>query len=361
MKRILLFGLTIASFGMLSAQIVITTADMPNAGDSVRVSYTTTTGSVDYTLTDTNFVWDFSSLTATGQERIEFNAATAFPFNFFSDFGVTNLTPDSLPGIGSLPTDFTDYYKATNTTYHQVGISFTFAPIGSFAIPVIFSAPDYIYRFPVAYGNRDTSDAAYSLTLPGIGFIGQDKHRENYVDGWGTLITPLDTYQVVRVRSVVNAIDTISLDTTNQTGFSIPRPTEVQYKWLSPGVKYPVLEVDCQVILNAEVISAVRYQDSLRDSLFQVAVPSISSLPEVIGVYPNPADNQLFVKYHQPNAEALAFTLLNAQGQEVISTKSNIAVKDGIQVVDISQLPSGMYLLETSNSAGNSVVKIIID
>lgn len=361
MKRSLLFGLTLVSFGTLSGQIVITSADMPNAGDSVRVSYTATTGSVDYTLTDTNYVWDFSSLTAAGQERIEFNAATAFPFNFFSDFGVTNLTPDSLPGIGALPTDFTDYYKATNSSYHQVGISFTFAPIGSFAIPVIFSAQDYIYRFPLAYGNRDTSDAAYSLTLPGIGFIGQDKHRENYVDGWGTLITPLDTYQVVRVRSVVNAVDTISLDTTNQTGFSIPRPTEVQYKWLAPGMKYPVLEVDCQVILNAEVISQVRYQDSLRDSLFQVAVPNIASSPEVIGVYPNPADDQLFVQYHQTCSEVTTFTLMNIQGQQVISTTSAQAVKDGIQVIDISLLPAGIYVLETSNSAGNSVVKIVIN
>jgi len=126
-------------------------------------------------------------------------------------------------------------------------------------------------------------------------------------------------------------------------------------------MKYPVLEVDCQVILNAEVISQVRYQDSLRDSLFQVAVPNNASSPEVIGVYPNPADDQLFVQYHQTRSEVTTFTLMNIQGQQVISTTSAQAVKDGIQVIDISLLPAGIYVLETSNSAGNSVVKIVIN
>jgi hypothetical protein len=145
----------------INAQITITSGDMPVAGDSVRLSYATGTGNVDHTLTGANYLWDFSSLAPSAQERIDFNAPSAFPFAFMSDIAVTNYSPDSLPGIGTIPSQFTDYYKRSNSSYRQIGISFEFSQLISFPIPVIFSAGDTVYRFPLNYGNIDSCDAAY--------------------------------------------------------------------------------------------------------------------------------------------------------------------------------------------------------
>lgn len=342
------------------AQITITNADMPDAGDSVRVSYALTLGPVDHTLTDTNYVWDFSYLTPSAQERIEFITPTAFPFNFLSDMGVTNQSPDSLPGIGAIPTNFTDYYKGTSSSFRQVGSTFDYAPIGSFSVPIIYSSPDYVYRFPMNYGNIDSCDASYSFTIPGIGYIGQDRHRVNTVDGWGTLITPLDTYQVIRVRSVVDATDTVSFDTSQQTGYSIQRPTEIQYKWLAAGMKLPVLEVDCQVLFSSEVVTGVIYQDTLRDSLWQVSVHSQEQQTIGVSVYPNPANDVVAIDYVQPDHGALVFELTDVNGRIVYSEKIVNANSTGTHLLDVSNLQSGVYLLRVNSETGSSVNRIVI-
>lgn len=340
----------------INAQITITSGDMPVAGDSVRLSYAAGTGNVDHTLTGTNYLWDFSSLAPIAQERIDFNAPSAFPFAFMSDIALTNYSPDSLPGIGTIPSQFTDYYKRSNSSYRQIGISFEFSQLISFPIPVIFSAGDTVYRFPLNYGNIDSCDAAYGFSIPGLGYLGQDRHRVNTVDGWGTLITPRDTYNVVRVRSVVNAIDTISLDTTNQSGFTIVRPTEVQYKWLANGMMLPVLEVDCQIIANAEVVTNVAYQDSLIDGLFQVSVQETTN-PSNLFVYPNPASGQLNVSIPESNTGDTEIGLFNSQGQ-IISKEWKRS--GSIYSCDTEGVASGFYFVKVVSGTSTSVHSVII-
>jgi hypothetical protein len=274
---------------------------------------------------------------------------------------VTNYSPDSLPLIGQLPTNFTDYYRSSSSSFRQVGITFDIPQMTSLSAPIIFSAADYVYQFPLAYGNMDTSDANYAFNIPGIGFIGQDRHRENYVDGWGTLITPLDTYQVIRVRSVVNITDTVSLDTTNQTGYSLVRPTEVQYKWLAPGMKIPVLEIDCQVLLNGEVVTNIRYQDTLRDSLFQVSVMDVNPNTPQITVYPNPAHEQVNVFYQQATTGALQFMITDLSGKNVWTVFDNSPGSFGNRIVDVSGLTAGIYLISVVSESGTTVSKIVIN
>jgi hypothetical protein len=343
-----------------AAQVTITSSDLPDAGDSVRVSYAASIGAADQTLTDTNYVWDYSFLVPAAQERIEFVAPTAFPMNLMSDMGVTNYSPDSLPVIGAIPTNFTDYYRNSSSNFRQVGSTFDYPPIGSFSIPIIYSSPDYVYRFPLNYGNIDSCDAMYSLNIPGIGYIGQDRHRVNYVDGWGTLITPIDTYQVVRVRSIVNAVDTISFDTSNQTGYSIPRPQEVQYKWLAPGMKLPVLEIDCQLIGNAEVVTSVTYQDTLRDSLFQVTVNDQHSALPQFSTYPNPAHTDLTIAWSQHETGDLTFSIQDLHGKIIRSEVVQNANSEGFWQMNVSGLAPGIYLISVESKTGKSVSKIIV-
>lgn len=355
----LAFGLLLPVLGL--SQVTITHNDMPHAGDSVRVSYAASLGSADQTLTGANYVWDFSFLTPLAQERIEYITPAAFPFTFLSDMGVTNYSPDSLPFIGQLPTNFTDYYKSSNSSFRQVGITFDFPQLTSFSAPLIFTAADYVYRFPLNYGNMDSCNAAYALNVPGIGYIGQDRHRENHVDGWGTLITPLDTYQVVRVRSVLDMTDTVSLDTSNQTGYSIPRPTEVQYKWLAPGKKIPVLEIDCQVLFNAEVVTNIRFHDTLRPGLFQVSVADHNPNTPKVSVYPNPASETVYVQYQQNGTGDVLFIVNDLSGKCVMSENLQNAAPNGVQALNVAALPAGIYLVSVVTTAGKTVSKIIVD
>ena len=83
-------GAFISTF--LNAQIVISSADMPTAGDSIIVSNASVTGFSDSLLTGANFTWDYSSLTPSSQQYEKFDAPQTFtsPFNFF--FSTTNTT-----------------------------------------------------------------------------------------------------------------------------------------------------------------------------------------------------------------------------------------------------------------------------
>jgi hypothetical protein len=275
-----------------SAQITINQSDMPTVGDTLRVSFAASTNNIDHTLSGPNYLWDFSTLVPTAQQVFEYSAPTAIPFIFTATYGVLNPSPDSLPGIGAVPTNFYDYFKNGSSGYRQVGSSFEYPPIGSFAIPIIYSSSDYVYEFPLNYNDIDSSDAAYGFQLPGLGYLGQDRHRETRADGWGTLTTPYGTFQVLRVRSVVDATDTISLDSFG-IALSIPRPQLIEYKWLAQGKKIPILEVEAQVFASVETVTNVIYRDSIRSNVFQVGVNEQATGGRVLGIYPNPASEQV--------------------------------------------------------------------
>ncbi|TND07183.1 MAG: hypothetical protein FD123_3328 [Bacteroidetes bacterium] len=336
----------------LGAQITITDADMPAANDTVRLSYALTVGSVDYHLTGPAYLWDFSSLVPSAQQLVNYETPTAFPFNFTATFGVYNISPDSLPVIGTVPSDFYDYYKVSSSSYRQVGQSFMFN--FSFAIPVIYNNADYVYRFPMNPGNVDSCDYDYGFSIPGFGYFGQDGHRHNEVDGWGTLVTPFGSFQTLRVKSILNITDTVSLDTTGNQGFAIQRPTLTEYKWLALGGKAPILQIDVQDILSNEVVTGVYYQDSIRDSVFQISVPEYLVVSSA-EVFPNPASDFAVLRYDLKQASDVSFRLYDLGGRLIDEIKASTQFAGThIQRIPLEKLESGMYILQLK--AGDHVL-----
>lgn len=335
-------------------QITITQSDMPSQGDTIRVSYASSTANVNHTATGPNFTWNFSALTPNAQQVLEFATPTALPFNFTATYGVLNPSPDSIPFIGAIPTNFVDYYKNGSSGYRQVGSSFDYAPLGNFSIPIIYSSSDYVYRFPMNYNNIDSSDAAYAFQLPGLAYFGQERHRVNRVDGWGTLITPYGTFQTLRVRSVVDAVDTISFDTTG-TGFSFPRPQVVKYKWLSQNGKIALLEVEAQVFNNTETVTNVIYRDSIRSNVFQVGITENEIAGNVTTLYPNPAQDQLNLLWTQPVQMQARIEICDMYGR-VVATENAGLLPAGIQSrsLNVATLTAGVYLVRIHSENGVS-------
>jgi hypothetical protein len=343
----------------LPAQITITSADMPSPGDSVRVSYATSTNSIDHTLTGPNYFWDFSTLIPNAQAELRFPAPTAIPFNFISTIAVINPSPDSLPFIGSVPNNFTNYYKNGSSGYRANGLSFEYAPLGNFTVPVIYSSSDYIYRFPLNYTDMDTSTGAYSFNIPNLAYIGETIHRESNVDGWGTVVTPYGSFQCIRMVSIVSITDTIGLDSVN--GFAIPRPVQMEYKWMANGMKIPVLEVDAQILLSNEVVSNVIYQDSLRDTLFQVDVPELQNISGT-QVFPNPASGNCTVSYQVANSGQVDMYMIDLAGRRVKTiTNGYQSAGEHLQQVNLQGLNSGMYFLQIISGTSAVTKKIVIN
>ena len=317
---------------------------MPSSGDSLHMSYAFGTGSVDHTLSGPNYFWDFSSLTPVAQHLYRFRSPSAIPFNFLSTLAFSNPSPDSLPVIGGIPSNFTDYIKVGSSGYRQNGISFQYLPLTTFEIPVIFTANDYIYRFPLNYGDIDTSDAAYEINFPPLPYIGQTIHRENNVDGWGTLVTPYGTFMALRVVSYIQRVDTISLDSV--TGFSIVRPLEVEYKWLANGMKVPVLEVDAQILFSTEIVTNVIYRDVYNPSLPQVGVEENPQLISAANIYPNPATGNCYVTFKLEGPAPVEIVLTDISGREVKRFGKEMALPgSNSRLLDLSGIATGSYMI----------------
>lgn len=353
MKKHNLLAAAFVAAGMAAqAQITITDADMPAANDTVRLSYALSSGPTDYHLTGASFLWDFSALVPSAQQLIRYETPSAFPFNFTATYGVYNLSPDSLPVIGTVPSNFYDYYKVSGSSLKQVGQSFEFN--FSFAIPVIYNNADYVYRFPLNYGNIDSCQYDYGFSIPGFGYFGQDGSRHNEADGWGTLITPFGSFQTLRVKSVVDITDTVSLDTSGNQGFSLQRPQLTQYKWLGQGSKAPLLQIDVQDIAGNDVVTGVYYQDSLRSNVFQVSVPELGS-DAGLSLFPNPSQGDVWVKYQLDRPGDVRIRLFDLTGK-LAGSWSYPGQPAGTRTEQLSlgQIDAGIYFLEIQ--AGNRMI-----
>lgn len=329
----------------IQAQIVIDKDDFAEANDTIRISTPSNINDFNFQESDTNFLWNFSNLQRSNQRIKEFFSVlrTNIVFSlFFADLpfnpnraNVADEAELSLPAIIS-SSDAFNFFLLKNSGLQQIGIGLTLAQIPT---PVNFSDIDDIYKFPLTYSNTDTGTAAYQFSVPGVANYAYRHTRINVVDGWGVLITPLDTFDVVRVKTTLNIRDSVFITALN-FGFGFNRPMETQYKWLTKNKKIPVLQVNTQGILNNEVVSSSFYQDfepEISTGIFQQ-----TQFTE-ISIYPNPAQNIIFVNTPENIIWEKAF-LMDLSGKMIALTiEQQQAEKTTIKVPQ--NIASGNYQL----------------
>lgn len=104
-KALLLFALVMVHSSFTRAQITLTTADMPSPGDTIRKSTALNPNQIDYTLTGTNYTWDFTSLFSIGQTVDTFVSVSSVPFWYQIVF-IPNLIANlaqKYPEIDTIP------------------------------------------------------------------------------------------------------------------------------------------------------------------------------------------------------------------------------------------------------------------
>lgn len=256
--------------GKAFSQITITSADMPTALDTIRISVKTTLPGFQPDSTGANFNWDFSSLVPDSQRVIKCekpsNTAYALYYGFLATYGIYNHTPDQFPFslVGTPPTNVYDFYRKQAGANGYLAIVGQGLTIGGQAIPAFYQPADRVYKFPMNYGDKDTSVSGFGAPIPNFGYYRKEQTRVNEVDGWGTLTTPYGTFNTLRVKSTLSIIDSIYLDTLG-FGFNIPRQNIIEYKWLANGLDLPVLEIDGteDFFGLSFTVNRVNWQDSL--------------------------------------------------------------------------------------------------
>lgn len=259
--RIFLCGFFVFLIYSIIAQPVINKDDMPNVNDIKIYSISYSTNGVDYDTTGSNILWDFSSLGRISQTADTFVSVSSTPLTYQLVFNLpwdpnkaTIAKPENnmgqIPGI-SISNAFL-FYRETSARFALLGIGINIQGIG---VPAKFDTPEQLYKFPLTVGTKDSTLSSFSAGIPDLGYFGIVRKRVNTIDGWGTLITPMGTFQTIRMRSDLYETDTLYSDSL-QNGVKIERHI-IEYKWMGDNCGTPLLQVKIGDIIPFEV----QYQD----------------------------------------------------------------------------------------------------
>lgn len=353
-KQILIGILILLMPFSMQSQIVIDSSDMPFPGDIINISTGLNVDFIDYTETGENFEWDFSSLLPIFQTADTFVSPSETPFTYqFFFMGRTNLAYRYIQDLPIPDFELSNvfyYYKNSQANFNNAGYA---ASLNVLPLPFVLSNPDILYRFPLEYGNQDSSFSGLVYDLPEIAYLSIDRKRVNTVDGWGMLTTPYGTFEVLRMTSEVTEYDSIYIDSL-ETGVPVNR-LYTEYKWLAKGQKIPVLKITSDV---SGLI--VTYTDSVRTEYNALEEYSIKN--GSFHVYPNPASNDVFIEYTAIKQNDIEILLVDLKGKTLFRKKETLVLKginrSKISLNDIT-IPKGTYLLVIS-TAGQVLSKKLI-
>ncbi len=348
---IAIFFLSISSYG----QITITTNDMPSPGDTVRKSQAITTAGVDYTLSGSNYNWDFSELNLLLQNVDEYKSMFEVPPLYLTVFfpWIANLAQE-YPGLDTLGLPLTDPYRFfynTNNSFTDVGFAFT---VNGFPVPLKFDNADVMHKFPMNYGNADSSISGLDFGIPDLGFISVDRKRVNEVDGWGSLTTSYGTFDVLRLKSQVWETDSIYIDSIG-FGTALER-NYTEYKWLGNGFAAPLLQVT-----EEGPLLTVAWIDSIFDPSTDIAEMQIAQANFQIS--PNPLANEGSLTINMSESGSAEIAIYNLSGARLGVLFSGILQKGKHQITVSAaalNLDSGFYISRLTTSSAVQSQKLIV-
>lgn len=347
MKKTLFLPVLSLLTSAVFSQITVTSADMPNVNDTFRLSTTINIQGNDPKLTGANYTWNYANLVPNVQRVDTFFSVSSTPIAYQFFFNNSILYPAHKAsfalkgidiGIPQVPIkEVFNFIKKSTTAYDNVGFGSKISSVPSSTrnIPV-----DREYEFPMNYNGNHISNSEFGITVPGFGHYGQSMTRTDTVDGWGSVTTPYGTFNCLRVKSILTKIDTTYIDLIS-LGTTIPRPQEIEYKWLAANEGVPVLKI---VTISGNV-SQIIYKDSLR---LNVGITELKTLNEV-NIFPNPAKSKLTISYTASVSGKVKINLKDILGKDiaVIYNRINPSGQNKLEI-DLTQysIKPGIYFVE---------------
>ncbi len=276
--------------------------------------------------------------TAPAIYQFYFNNAILFPDHFSTH--ARNLSVEET-GI-EIPIELSDIYgffRNDATGYYITGTAFSFS---GFPLNTPFTSIDRVMKFPVVFGDQDSTFSQFLIEIPILGVYGQSGFRYNHVDAWGTIETSYGTFETLRIRSERHLTDTAFIN-QNQTGESVVRPVQVDYIWVSQDAPGPVMEAS---VINGQVVAA--------RILSGISV-DISNLSSENGfkIYPNPANYVLHVNHDFTEGIMRIWTI---DGKLL----KQINLGSGISKIDTDLFPVGMYLMEIISEGKTTTQRFVV-
>jgi len=327
-----------------SAQITITSSDLPQGGESYTIQTSLTETLYDFTTTGGGIVWDFSELVSSSEAVVEYGAMGDAPvlaqlsFNnewtnggYLCDlYGPGEFDLAALETIGvDLPvaiSNLNNYLQTSNDSYNIAGISLS---VEGFDLPVEYSDIDEIHPLPLNFMDEINSTSAYTVNIPEVFTYETSASRVGSVDGWGTLTLPGgQTHEVLRVNTTISTHDIFSLSGSDP--FEIDRESTV-YSWLGDG-GMPYLEVS--TIFGATFSIEYQGEAIMKDTSGTDGISAV--IPNAFVTFPNPVNASDDIVLSGANIDT-EWELRDASGRVMKTGFGNTIPTNG--------LASGAYLV----------------
>ncbi|MBK9018396.1 MAG: T9SS type A sorting domain-containing protein [Saprospiraceae bacterium] len=364
MKRCLPFSVLLFVAVGLFAQITVTSATFPAAGDTLRMAIDNSPASGIAAITPPggNQVWDLSSLEAEATQEIIYRSAnegsvgaqvpgaelfTAASLNAENYYNVTDTKFELQAYYGILPYDLV----SNNLFEYSPPLAERHAPMNFFDIsasssgflelflPSAFS-PLLMINLAAVTNNAQIDSMRYRVAISEI-FT---------VDGYGTMSIPGGTFDVLREKRTKYTETRIDckipplgwLDLTDnciQAGFAgLGVDTTVAFYFHNDVAKEPIAVVTLNNAQNA--VTQVVFKNTtppVADGLEEVNAVNLSAK-----ISPNPVSDEVDVDFKNLVPGTYRMVIFDELGREAV--EKTLQVNGGhTERLDLSRLPAGVY------------------
>lgn len=349
MKKITTILSAMLFAGILSAQITVTDANIGNVGQTIITAYDSTYVDLSGT-SGASQTWDLTGLTAADKDTIVFQDPTGWP-------GI-----NAFPGANLGVQDDSSYtYIISNSS------EFTF--LGTYDVSGGI-ADTFIFNWKwLTFPSNDGTDftgtlseetQSYDLSTFGIGVdsvvLTFGASYTSLIDGWGIVETPtgkwdalrqkMDFNQYLRGMQYTGGVGT-PLSAAVQTLFQLDTgivSTSSMYRWWGNDVNaaFFIAGVD-----TGDVFAGNQYLD-VAPAGPPIGIYMTDEVPAEVSVYPNPVVRNFNIDLKTEQGRAVLRNIVGQKMAEKIIFRGN-------NIVDVNNLPQGIYLLDIQNQKGETI------
>lgn len=215
----------------LEAQIVLTQANVPAAGDTLFYGRDTSVADIDIGMAGADQAWDFSQLQA------------ETTFQLIASDTTMDEDVENYPGANLIITaeQVKTFIESSDTAVYILGGGVPEA--AAFGLEVVkFIPPQKLFEFPATYGTEFINTYAVDATVAGALIdpsldsvrLVRRATATVVIDAYGTVKTPLNNYETLRQRTeTVNADSIYVRFFGNWFPFLADTSVSLQYDWLT--------------------------------------------------------------------------------------------------------------------------------
>lgn len=309
-----------------SAQTLTASSNTPVIGDSYQVY--TVNAFTDPGSSGAGAAWDFSTL----------SNATVVNFHYFdpSTSQYAAQFPDAQWVVTNELTD-TLFYKATANGLEQVGEDALYA---SYDVQCHMSDPELRLALPCSLGTTWSDVVAANYDIDGNATV-RTGGITGECDGAGTVTMPYG--QVIGVLRIHTR-----LQQNDQIGFIGATHNRDEWVYMAEWLKFPLV----RIVSDTITIPAFSVQQVTRTTEW-LGGASVGHFEQqasgsVMSVFPNPAADNVNVRFAEQATGNMTMELCDATGRVVLSQRAIPGVQQ--QVIDLSEVAPGAYMLNLTRN-----------